>query len=70
MITASVTVEAAHAVAEFLERVSPTMCPLPDLPGWRDVMNALYAISNDTDAIVTDDDVARAIQKLPGGCQD
>jgi hypothetical protein len=54
---AVITPEAARDVAEHLERTIPSMCPLPDTQAWVDVMNALYALSNDTDFIVTDEAV-------------
>ncbi|WP_353645710.1 hypothetical protein [Mesorhizobium sp. WSM2239] len=57
MIVAKITISAAHDVADFLERMIPTNCPLQDVEGWEEVRDALYAIANDTDAIVTEDEV-------------
>lgn len=56
---AKVTAEAAFDVASFLERMIPDHCPKASVKEWEDVMNALYALANDTDAIVTDPDVLK-----------
>ena len=52
--TASVDPSGAMAVADFLARKIPTDCPIQDIGKWESVMNALYAITNDTFAIVLD----------------
>jgi hypothetical protein len=54
MITAQIKVSAASDVAAFLERTIPTMCPLPNVADWEEVRDALFALANDTDAIVTE----------------
>lgn len=52
---AKVSVSAAFDVADYLNRTIPTACPAPNVKAWEEVRDALYALSNDTDAIVTDD---------------
>lgn len=54
LMTACVTPEAAFAVAHFVEKHLDTDCPTPNRKEWEDVVNALYALANDTDAIITD----------------
>lgn len=54
MILATITAEAAFDVADYLNRTIPTACPSPNVTAWEEVRDALYAIANDTDAIVTD----------------
>ena len=54
MIVAIIHVDAAREVADFLERAIPFNAPLQHASSWGQVRDALYAISNDTDAIVTD----------------
>jgi hypothetical protein len=54
--TATVTSAGAYDVADFLDRMIPTHCPKPDIAKWEQVRDALYAISNDTYAIVTEDE--------------
>jgi hypothetical protein len=60
MITAKISITAAEEVSEFLDRMIPTHCPLPCVPAWEAVRDALLALSNDTDAIVTEEFEARA----------
>lgn len=57
MITARVTVAAAYDVANYLENELANNAELGgDLrPGWEAVRDALYALANDTDAIVTEE---------------
>lgn len=52
---AYVSVDAAEQVAEFIERMADTHAPRQFRQQWQDVADALYALTNDTDAIVTDD---------------
>ena len=54
MILATITAEAAYDVAVYLSRTIPTACPRSEVAAWEEVRDALYAIANDTDAIVTD----------------
>lgn len=54
MILAQVTARGADDVAQFLERMIPTHCPQANIKEWEEVRDALYALANDTDAIVTD----------------
>jgi len=54
MIVAKITINAAFDVANFLDRMIPTYCPLKSVKEWKEVRDALYALANDTDAIVTD----------------
>lgn len=55
-ILAKVSIEAAWDVAEYLDRTISTACPSPNVKAWEEVRDALYALTNDTDAIVTDSD--------------
>ena len=54
ILTAQVTIFGAYDVARFLERMIPEHAPLRNVKDWELVRDALYALSNDTDAMVTD----------------
>lgn len=51
---ASVSLSGAEQVAEFVERMIDTHAPQQSREEWRRVADALYALTNDTDAIVVD----------------
>ncbi len=53
-IYAVITPEAAMMVAAYLDRTKDTACPTQDREAWQEVADALWALSNDTDFIVTD----------------
>jgi hypothetical protein len=55
MITATISNLAAAEVADFLATMIPTHCPLHRVKQWEEVRDALYALQNDTDAIVSTD---------------
>lgn len=52
---ALVDLNAAADVAEFIEKMIPTHAPSQHAAAWQAVADALYAITNDTDAIVGED---------------
>ena len=54
-----VSVDAAGQIAEFVERMADTHAPRQFRSQWQAVADALYALSNDTDAIITDDLVTK-----------
>ena len=49
---AFVSLEGAWGVALFLDRTIDTHCPIQERKQWEEVRDALYALCNDTDAIV------------------
>jgi hypothetical protein len=67
MIYAMISVEAAYDVACYLEaRLKiDTAIPEHERQGFEDVRDALYAIANDTDAIVTDEELADMLAAIP-----
>lgn len=64
MITAKINPLVADEVARFLD-MQATLPERRNAAAWQAVIDALYAIANDTDAIVADDATDAAISRIP-----
>ena len=54
-----VPLDALQEVAHFLEHMIPTHAPPGKAEAWKEISDALHALGNDTDAIITDPDLFR-----------
>lgn len=64
MITAKINPLVADEVARFLD-MQATLPERRNAAAWQAVIDALYAIANDTDAIVGDDETEAVLSPIP-----